>query len=232
MEDISQKISNTLLERPIGFKIGKRRLYLYPPTLGKMQLVGQLAKALKFNDKLLRFNSNLELMRIVKEQSSECCRLIAYHCLRGKNCLDNTKVEEVMNFLGCKASMEDLALILQLIFTPSHLEEIKKFYGIDKELEEYNKVNSKKDNGSTLIFGGKSIYGAIISPLAEKYGWTMDYIMWGISYDNIQLLLSDSVKTVYLTDEESKRIHTTRNKEVIRVDDPKNLDRILAMQWD
>ncbi len=29
--------------------------------------------------------------------------------------------------------------------------------------------------------------------LAQKYGWTVDYIMWGVSFANIKMMMADSV---------------------------------------
>lgn len=34
------------------------------------------------------------------------------------------------------------------------------------------------------VFGGKSIWGALIDAACERYGWTFDYVVWGISYNN------------------------------------------------
>ena len=44
--------------------------------------------------------------------------------------------------------------------------------------------------------------------------------------------MADSVKTIYLTDEEKKRIHPKTSKNTIMVDDPKNLETIKNMDFD
>jgi hypothetical protein len=48
----------------------------------------------------------------------------------------------------------------------------------------------------------------------------MEYLLWGVSYMNVQMLLSDSVQ-VYYGD-----IGSSDNKNVISADDPRNADFI------
>ena len=33
----------------------------------------------------------------------------------------------------------------------------------------------------------------------SKYHWTLDYILWGISFLNVQMLLADSIQVFYGT---------------------------------
>lgn len=232
MEDISTRITDVLLQRPIGFKIGRKHFNIYPPTIGSTQLCSMLIKKIQFNNALAMLNPALELLRIYKKFPEECCRIVAYNTLKGKECLDNEKVKKVTDYLGKNADLDDMALLLQIVLVRPSVEDIEKFYGIDKELKEMQRINEQKDDSSTLTFCGNSIYGTTISNLAEKYGWTLDYILWDISLDNINLLMADSVKTIYLTDEEKKRIHPKTSKNTIMVDDPKNLETIKNMDFD
>ena len=41
------------------------------------------------------------------------------------------------------------------------------------------------------FFGGKTIWGTLIDAACERYGWTFDYVVWGISYNNLTLMLKD-----------------------------------------
>jgi hypothetical protein len=52
--------------------------------------------------------------------------------------------------------------------------------------------------------------------LMGRYHWTMDYLLWGISYTNVQMLLSDTVQVCY-TD-----MGPTDSRQVISADDPAN----------
>lgn len=107
-----------------------------------------------------------------------------------------------------------------------------KHLGIDKEKEWQAKAMRAKNNNNSLVFGGKSIYGTLIDTACERYGWTLEYVVWGISYANLQLLLADSVTSIYLSDEERKRINIPKDRRVINADDPANMEKIKAMNWD
>ncbi|MDR1161272.1 MAG: hypothetical protein LBK45_02940 [Tannerellaceae bacterium] len=54
----------------------------------------------------------------------------------------------------------------------------------------------------------------------------MEYLLWGISYTNVQMLLADAVQ-VYYGD-----IGSSDNKNVISADDPRNAEFIMKMAND
>jgi len=63
------------------------------------------------------------------------------------------------------------------------------------------------------VIGGRSIWGSLLDVVLQKYHWTLDYLLWGISFQNIQMLLADTMST-------------TTEEEVINADDPRNKKRI------
>lgn len=73
------------------------------------------------------------------------------------------------------------------------------------------------------------MYGQIIDAACERYGWTFDYVLWGISLINLQMMLADKVSSVYLTDDENKRLHIVKSANVIDGDNPENAARIREM---
>lgn len=232
MEHITDRISDILLQRPTGFTLDDIHYNIYPLTLGKSQLITRLVRCLELDTNRLQDNATLELAKAVAEHKEESLRLIAYSLLDGKECLDEEKVSMRMSDIEHHATAEDIVTLVSIILNKTNVNDILQYYGIDKELEEYKRVNAAKEDKGTLIFCGLSIYGTMISPLAEKYGWTLDYILWGISLDNIQLLLADAQKTVFLSEEERKRIHPKQANNVIQADDPKNFEMIKNMNWD
>ena len=42
----------------------------------------------------------------------------------------------------------------------------------------------------------------LLSEIATQYGWTLDYILDGISWANIQLMMADSIKSVKKKDDD------------------------------
>lgn len=88
-----------------------------------------------------------------------------------------------------------------------------------------DKINKAKDTKNQYVFGGKTIWGALIDAACERYGWTFDYVVWGISYNNLTLMMKDKITSIYLSDEERKKTHIpTANEEVI---DGNNKDAIM-----
>ena len=79
-----------------------------------------------------------------------------------------------------------------------------------------------------MLTGGKSIYGLLIDFACQRYGWTMDYVLWGISYVNLNMLFADDITTVYLSDEERKKLGRGDGR-MVDADDPKNRDLIRKM---
>lgn len=60
------------------------------------------------------------------------------------------------------------------------------------------------------------MWGGLLDVVLQKYHWTLDYLLWGISYINVQMLLADSIST-------------TTEEETIDADDPRNRDAIKDM---
>jgi len=127
-----------------------------------------------------------------------------------------------------EASVEDLATILTIILSSDKIEEFIRYFGIDADREMKTRISRIKGEGSSITFGGKSIYGLLIDFACQRYGWTMDYVLWGISYVNLNMLFADAVTTVYLSEEERKKLGRG-DGEVINADDPGNRDLIRRM---
>lgn len=226
--NIEQSIADTIIERPHGFKIGSRSFYLYPVTLGKTYLLGRLVESLEINQDIMKFNPYLEALRLAETKKSESLRIIAYHTTKTKDeIFDDDLVLERIDFFEKNLSKEEIAQLLIVIFTEKSVEEYIKHFRLDKEKEDMNKVlRCKKDSKGSYTFGGKSIYGSMVDYLAQRYGWTMDYIVWGISFNNIQMLLADMVTTIHLTDEESKKCRVSNDRNFINGDDINNIETI------
>ena len=133
------------------------------------------------------------------------------------------KMEERVKELE-KIDEEGLAtLMFYIIDIGKFQDEFVKHFGLDKEKKEREKISQIKDeSGSSFLYGGHSVYGTLLDNAAERYGWELGYIMWGISVVNLNLMLQDSVQSVYLTEEERKKAHLRPKGNIIRADDPKN----------
>lgn len=226
-------ISDTFIERPVSFCYKRRRYSIYPLSLGKLQLCSRLIETLGF-DKISR-DGELYGLALKSSQSrrNECLRLISYVTLPYMDCLDESIVQERVSKLR-RIKANDLASVLILFLTMDKTAGIMREFGIDKEskrLSEVLKVKADTKNGS-VSFGCKSIWGTLVDAACERYGWTYQYTVWGISYCNLQLLLADHIKTVLLTEEERKKCHISTDNTVIKAADTSSLnDYIKHQSW-
>lgn len=222
-------ISDSLIERPIGFSIKGKHFSVYHQTLGKVQLVSRLLEVIGFGQgntpDIYSFCNT-----VVKEKRDECLRLIAYSTLPGKDCLDEAKVKKQLSSLK-PLDDEDIAVLLITILTMDKSDAIMKHFGMDAESDRLSRVlKAKGASKGSIDFGGKSIWGTMIDSACERYGWPLDYVLWGISYSNLKLLLADHIKTIFLTEEERKKANISTDGIVIRADEGKELDQFIKTQ--
>lgn len=219
-KELIETISSVLIDMPIGIEVGTKRFEVYPQTLGKMYITASLIESLGIDKNLLHVSPLLEALRVVKQKKDSCCNLIAYHCTKGKeNILNKKKIEELSATIKEEFDDEDLATILILILKNDDLDKILKGTAMDKEAERMSKVNAAKKMTNTFVFGGRTIWGTLIDAACERYGWTLDYVLWGVSYNNLTLMLKDKITTIYLSDQEMKHCHVSRDREYVSGDD-------------
>lgn len=219
-------VADAIIEKAIRFNVGKQKYSIYPPTLGKTQILKNLYFGLDVNVQLLSLNPLAEAIRISKENRDVVCQIIAYSTFNDKNSIMNTeKVFQRAKTLKEHLTTEDLATLLSLILSNDKTDEFIKYFKIDADKELRERISRIKGESNSMTFGGKSIYGLLIDFACQRYGWTMDYILWGISYVNLNMLFADAITTVYLTDEERKQLGMGFGQS-INADDPANRDLI------
>lgn len=222
-------MTDAVIERPVAFSVGKERLFLYPASLGKMYLVAKMLDSMNVSQQRLSEDAYSEAARLCRYNREGVVRLIAFYTVREKDDhFDNTLIEHRCAVLSGLED-KDLATLLVVVLTQDCSDRFIKEYGIDKEKQIVQRiVRYKQDNGN-LSFGGKTIYGTLIDSACERYGWSFDYVVWGISYTNLRMITADSVVSMYLSKEDMKKLHVSADREVINASDPKNFERIKAM---
>ena len=222
-------ITDALIERPLSFIFERGRYAIYPLSLGKMQLCSRLVESLGFD----RIKTSMDLHTVAlgaaKEERDKSLRLISYVTLPGAECLDETIVRKrIRKWRRMKDG--DIATLLVAFLSMDNTAAIMKEFGIDKEearLSKVLKAKKKSKESGSLSFGGKSIWGTLIDAACERYGWTYQYVLWGISFSALQLLLSDHIKTVLLSEKERKEAHVPSDGNVIKADDKDALEQFI-----
>lgn len=231
---LAAELNDAIMEKPYGITVGEQHMYLYPASLGKTILLSSRIDDLGFHLNEDTLSPYTEAIRLIKEKKKEALELIALHTLKTKDELfDIRLVEERSKTIEDNATDEELAsLLIFCLSKDNNVQRLMKFIELDKENERKQKVNKAKESKNTYIFGGKSMFGSLIDMACERYGWTYEYVVWGISYVSLQMTLADQVSSIYLTDDEMKRCHVTNDREHMNADDPRNFDKILSMNWD
>lgn len=228
---IQQSLVDAITERPISFSVGSVCYNIYPPSLGLYLLRSRLLSSLELDSKLLELNPTLELMRLVHEYRDIVLHLIALSTLRGyAEVNDTAKLNGRKKHLGNKLTTKELTQLLSLILLPDRYDEIAEHFGITKEATMRERVAKVKEDRAMMNFGGRTLYGGLIDYACERYGWTMEYCLWGISYENLRLLTADANQSVHLSEEESKKLMSGLS--TINADDPANYDKIEEMLKD
>lgn len=225
--DIENSIIDSMLSIPLPFTVGKDTFYIYPKTLGRVQLLNRLRKQLGINEEFAKVDPYAEAIRLCQDKKEIVCRMIAYSTLKTKDEIFNEPtVKGRMRYLESNLSNEELATIFLTILSDDEIPAIEKHFGITEDYTKRKEVAKVKKTVNTITFGGHSIYGTLIDFACQRYGWTLDYLVWEANYTSLMLLYSDKVESVYLSDEERKQLHIFDNVEYINADDPANSERI------
>lgn len=230
--DLSQEMIDTLLGKSFDVNIGNRTFTVARASLGKILLLNevtsQITPYIKVPD-TMKGNRQLQSLYVIAavggmvkrpEQRALIIRSLAITLLNTRHELmsasNRTQVEQ---YITSHLSDEEIASLYINLRTFEDVDGYIKELGIGREIERMNKAQKVKKQSNTLIFCGVSVWGNLIDPIAERYGWTLDYILWGISFANIRMLMADRRKEVYLTDEERKKAHISTDGILVNGDD-------------
>lgn len=234
--DIDDLIADSVIGRQIEFSLGGRRFCIYPFTLGKTIVLNRLLKDVELNDQILAVNPFVEALRIAEQARDIACRLIAYMTCNGKDEVMNSElVNERAKLFAEGMDNEDIATLLLHYMTSDRTDQFAKHIGLDKDAERKSKVMSAKSEGdkNNYTFGGLSIFGTLIDWAAERYGWTKDYIVWGIDYTSLKMMQADAISSIYVTDDERKRLHISNDRNRVNGDDKAAVKQFINSQnWD
>ena len=228
MDNIEYNLADTLIERPHVFEVGGQQFFLYPVTLGKSYLLMRLIESLEFDEEIFGTNPCLEALRVCNIHRDIVLRIISYHTIKNKEELfDNSIIDSRCKFFSENLDNEELAQLLLVTLYEDKTSTFKEYLGINKENEWKHKISKLKgDSGSSVCIGGKSIYGSMIDYICERYKWQYDYVVWGISYANIKMLMSDCISTYYLSKEELKQLRMPTDRTIVSGDSKENIQNM------
>lgn len=232
--NIAEYFADIVMEAPHAFSTDKETFRLYPLTLGKLMLVERLLKAMGIDKIGFAKWPVVEVIKLVQQHREECLTVIYYVTAKDKSeCFDSGLRKTVVGRLTEQLTDEDIATLLVYILTEDKSDKVKAHYHIDEENEAMSTAIRAKDKGGSLSFGGKTLLGTVIDQACERYGWTVDYAVWGVAYSTLMLMLADRVNTVYVSEDERKRIPARilqRDESVIKASRD-TMEQIKSMSW-
>lgn len=235
-KEIEQYFDDAVMARPYSFSIGGQCFYLYPVSLGKMLFLQRKLESLSVNMNNVLGSVSMEALRLVTEKRKECVSFICAHTCKDKEELfDVDFFSEREAFLGDNLSDDAVASLMMTLLTTDKTALFLQHYGIDKEQQRMSAVIAakNKNKNNDLVFGGKTVYGTLIDAACERYGWTKDYVVWGIDYASLRLMLADKVTSMYLSDDDLKKVPTSlRHAASNAIKATKEtMDEIKRMDW-
>ena len=218
-------MEDSIMEMPIGFEVGGVNLFLYPVTLGRAYLISREKEGMAGN-LVNAFESASDEVR--ENYRRSICRIVAIQTLRTKEeIFDFAVLNDRINLLYREADNEGLFSLYDII--SASLEDSKlyiKTYGLDHDKKALAKIAKLKQDGGNVSFGARTVYGAFIAPACEKFGWSMEYVVWELGLTNLEMLLADASTSVYLTKDERKKLKISTDRTIIDAGDPANKERI------
>lgn len=220
-------ITDVIIEKPIALSIGEKHFVITPPSLGKTMLIARFMGMLNFRPDVVNLDVGAAIMDVCIKKEDAVCQLIAILLTSDKEHLINDNhVSSLAEYVKKHTTMAERCVLIELQLERKPITHYMALLGIDREKERMKKVMKVKGQGNSVQFGGVSMFGTIIGAACERYGWTYDYVVWGISYDALQLLIADAIQTVYLTDDELAKAHISTDGVYINGDDPNSINII------
>lgn len=222
---IEKMMEDAIMEMPIGFEVGGVHYFLYPVTLGTAYLISREREGMAKNLKEI-FDVTSEKERLDYRKS--ICRIVAIQTLGDKaKILDSAALLERTDILYHSLDNDGLFALYDMII--ASLDDASLFIkhsGLDHDKKKMSKIAKHKEDEGNFTFGARTAYGSIIGPACEKFGWTLDYVVWGIGYTNLKMMLADAPTSLYLSKEDRKKLRISPDREIIDANDPANIERI------
>lgn len=227
--NIEQIAIDALLEKPITFKLDGRFFYVYQPSIGISMLSKQILERLQLNKNLTAVNPTFAILNAVREQKNDILRLIAIHTFADRRvAMKEEAVVKRIKELGSMGIDNMTAVLMGVFEWQSWQEKIEKEYHIDIERQKREEVSrAKEDDKSSITFGGLSMWGSMIDFACERYGWSVEYVVWGVSALNLSLMMADSINSVYLTDKERRRVNISNDRKYFSGDSKKGAKKFV-----
>lgn len=227
-KDIEYDLADVIIGMPHDFFIGEDRFRLYPMTLAKMFLLKRHFDELDFSEENVRLNPYMEAVRLAEEHTEVCCRIIAVFTAPNtyKDLYDYEAIESRFVRFKENMSFEDIATLMVHALTWDKTEALYEYTGLNKEaVRRYKVMEVKKDDKNNISFGGLSLFGTFIGQLKEM-GYSDNEILYERGYCYLKMMIADKITSVYLSDDELKKLPEEAGGTMIDANDPQAMNKL------
>lgn len=230
---INDTLADAVMARPREFSIGKKRFCLWSPSLGMSMMIERHIASLGIDMAIMERNPSLESLRLAAAKKDEVCHLLSILTFRTFESLsDSSLIQRRASMFAKNLTTEEIAQLLLVALNEPSPEALMKESGILQEQQEMSRIAAHKNkDGHTMSFCGKTIYGTLIDAACSKYGWTKEYVVWGIDLLSLRMMLADAINTVYLSDEDMKALSISNTKHEVYGMTQDDINRLKAMDW-
>lgn len=140
---VEKSVSDAITQKLIKFSIGEQKFEIYPPTLGKMQVLSKLYLQLDIDEQQFSEEPHKESMRVCENRTDIVCELMAVATFRTEDeLLDDEKIAERAKFFKWNCYPEDFSTCLLAILTQVDYSNFMISIRLTKMLRQ-NKPNSE-----------------------------------------------------------------------------------------
>lgn len=223
---VERELVDIVTERAVVFMLAGKKYLLYCPTIGKLLITNRIME-----DEAERIGAEVTYEHLATAGRRVACRILAYAVLHKKADIMNEEiVSGIADDFDREMDEDDIVTLLSAYHEMGSYERVKRHYRMTDDDGVREQVGRIKASDNVLRLGGRTLYGRVLDPMCERYGWSLDYALWGISYVNAMMMLSDIDNSVNLTDDEKRQIGgAKRVAGQIDGDDPANAERIAKL---
>lgn len=226
MDNIQGLVYNAICEQPKYFEIEGKKFCIYPHTLGKLFMIDIIKDRLNINEANFEKEPLAELFLACCNHREDVLRIISIATFdKKKDVLDTELIASRIKELD-SLQTDEITTLFYAVMADDNIKDFVKHYGINMDEDNINEIKRvKSENNTSVTLGGRSIYGALIDVVCQRYGWTFEYVVWGISYCNLIMLVRDRHEVVYLSKEERKKARL-KTGEVLSGDSRENIQKV------
>ena len=189
------------------FTAGGRRYTLWPQSLGGTLLLERELRALTEGEGPAGEGAALWALRLSRNRREWALRVIARATSRTrKEHLSQRHQERRARELGVALDTEETATLLLAVMREAESETLRRESGLKEEQATLGRLSRlRNEEGGTEHFGGRTLIGSLVDAACSRYGWSVGYTVWGVSLDQLRMLLWDRSECVYISDEERRK---------------------------